>query len=387
MSYDFVVVGAGIAGASTAYHLKKSGAGRVLLLERGEAASGGTGKSAAIMRQSYSTPLLVRLARESMVMLDRSKDELGKDGGYVKAGYCFLLSQDMLEGAKRNVAMQKGLGIVNEWRDGCAFPEHLPEINPDGIAAIVYEPDGGYTDPVQATEAYVHAFQALGGEYRARTPVRRLLHDGQRITGVETEDRDIAAGMTINAAGPWAKPLAESAGLEMPMRCVREQDTVWEAPRGRNVPTTSISNGIDAIYIRPLGQRRYIIGRGFPKQYFDVDPYNFKATADQDFITDVQTRMVHRFPAFSGMKLLEAYAALYDVTVDWYPYVGPRSGVTGYADFCGGSGHGFKIAPAIGKELAAWLVTGKAADDFRQFSQDRVAAKNLFVQSFGGNRG
>ena len=387
MSYDFVVIGAGIAGTSTAYHLKKAGAGRVLLIDRGDAASGGTGKSAAIMRQSYSTPLLVRLARESMVMLASAKDELGKDSGYVKAGYCFLLSNDMLAGARRNVAMQKSLGIVNEWREGCAFPEHLPEINPDGIAAIVYEPDGGYTDPVQATEAYVHGFQALGGEFKARTPARRLLHNGKRITGIETEDRDLTAGVTINAAGPWAKPLAESAGLDMPMRCVREQDTVWEAPRGRNIPTTSISNGVDAIYIRPLGQRRYIIGRGFPKQYFDVDPYNYKKAADQDFISDVQTRMQHRFPAVSGMKLLEAYAALYDVTPDWYPFVGLRTGIEGYADFWGGSGHGFKIAPAIGKELANWLLTGKVAADFTQFSHDRVAAGKLFVQSFGGNRG
>jgi len=207
MSFDHVVVGAGIAGASVAYHLRKAGA-RVLLLERGEAASGGTGRSAAIMRQSYSTPLLVRLARESMAMLGRSREELGRDAGYVKAGYCFLLSGDMLEGGRRNVAMQKSMGIVNELREGCAFPEHLPEINPEGIAGIVFEPDGGHADPVRATEAYVEAFRALGGDWRPRTPARRLLGDRARVTGVEVEDGEIAAGTVVNAAGPWARPLA-----------------------------------------------------------------------------------------------------------------------------------------------------------------------------------
>jgi sarcosine oxidase subunit beta len=386
VSFDFVVVGAGIAGASAAYHLRKAGA-RVLLLERGEAASGGTGRSAAIMRQSYSTPLLVRLARESMVMLGRAREELGRDAGYVKAGYCFILSPDMLEGGRRNVAMQKSMGIVNELREGCAFPEHLPEINPEGIAGIVYEPDGGHADPVRATEAHVEAFRALGGDWRPRTPARRLVGDRTRITGVETEDGTVPAGMVVNAAGPWARALAEGAGLDMPMRSVREQDTVWEAPRGRNVPTTSISNGVDAIYIRPLGERRYVIGRGFPKQYFDVDPCNYKQSADPEFVADVQARMVHRFPAFSGMRLVDSYAALYDVTPDWYPFAGPRTGTAGYADFCGGSGHGFKIAPSIGKELAGWLVTGRVAGDFAQLSHDRVAAGKLFVQSFGGNRG
>jgi glycine/D-amino acid oxidase-like deaminating enzyme len=386
MSYGAIVIGAGISGAATAYHLRKAGA-KTLLIERGEPASGGTGKSAAIIRQSYSTPLLVRLARASITMFTNAKTELGQDAGFVQAGYCFVVSRDMLEGAKKNVAMQKGLGIVNEWSDGPGFPKHLPELNPEGIAGIVYEPNGGYADPVQATDAYVAAFTTLGGEFRARTPVRRLLRKGDRITGVELDHGAVGGDVVVNAAGPWARPLAESAGLALPMRAVREQDTVWQIPAGRRIPKTSISMGVDATYYRPLGQGRFIIGRGFPKEYHDVDPYNFKTSADADFISDVQTRVERRFPSFAGMKLMEAYAALYDVTPDWYPFVGPRAGIAGYADFSGGSGHGFKIAPAIGRELADWLLAGKVADDFRQFSHDRVAQGNLFVQSFGGNRG
>ncbi|TMJ03355.1 MAG: FAD-binding oxidoreductase [Alphaproteobacteria bacterium] len=386
MSYDAIVVGAGISGAATAYHVAKGGA-KTLLLERGEPASGGTGKSAAIIRQSYSTPLLVRLARASITMFENAKNELGRDAGFVQDGYCFVVSREMVDGAKKNVAMQKSLGIVNEWSEGPGFPQHLSEIDPDGIAGVVYEPHGGYADPVQATEAYVEAFKTAGGEFRPRTPVRRLLREGDRITGVELDSGEAKANLVVNAAGPWAKPLAESAGLDLPLRCVREQDTVWQIPSGRKIPKASISMGVDATYFRPLGQGRFIIGRGFPKDYFDVDPYNYKTSADADFISDVQTRVERRFPSFAGMKLIEAYAALYDVTPDWYPFVGPRSGLAGYADFCGGSGHGFKIAPAIGRELADWLLTGKVADDFRQFSHDRIAAGNLFVQSFGGNRG
>src|SRR3954468_11695774 len=93
MINDFIVVGAGISGASIAYHLKRMSAGNVLLLDRADAASGGTGKSAAIIRQSYSTPLLVRLARDSIGMLAAAKDELGHDSGFVQAGYCFLYSE------------------------------------------------------------------------------------------------------------------------------------------------------------------------------------------------------------------------------------------------------------------------------------------------------
>ena len=232
MSYDAIVVGAGISGAATAYHLAKGGA-KTLLIERGESASGGTGKSAAIIRQSYSTPLLVRLARTSITMFENAKVELGRDAGFVQDGYCFVVSHDMLDGAKKNVAMQRSVGIVNEWSEGPGFPQHLPEINPDGIAGIVYEPHGGYADPVQATEAYVEAFKSLGGGLRARAPVRRLLREGDRITGVETDNGELSANYVVNAAGPWAKPLAESAGLDLPLRSVREQDTVWQIPAGR----------------------------------------------------------------------------------------------------------------------------------------------------------
>src|SRR5262249_35840316 len=232
MSYDAIVIGAGISGASTAYHLRKTGA-KTLLIERGEPASGGTGKSAAIIRQSYSTPLLVRLARASITIVDNAPSVLGRAAGFVQDGYCFVVSAEMLEGAKKNVAMQRSLGIVNEWSEGPGFPQHLPEIDPKEIAGIVYEPHGGYTDPVQATEAFVGAFEKLGGEFRVRTAARRLLRQGDRITGVELDSGEVSAAHVVNAAGPWARPLAASASLDLPLRAVREQDTVWQVPAGR----------------------------------------------------------------------------------------------------------------------------------------------------------
>jgi sarcosine oxidase subunit beta len=168
---------------------------------------------------------------------------------------------------------------------------------------------------------------------------------------------------------------------------VREQDTVWQARPGRLLPECSISNAVDAIYLRPLGNGRYLVGRGFPKPYQDCDPENYKLTADEVFIAEVSARAEKRFPPFRGARLVDAYAALYDVTADWYPFVGPRAGLAGYYDACGGSGHGFKIGPAIGRELADWIVDSRAAPDFAALSYDRLARKELFQQAYGGNRG
>ncbi len=384
-TYDVIVVGAGITGSSTAYHLKKRGL-NVLLLERGEPASGGTGKSAAIIRQHYSTPLLVRLARASIDLFRTMPEELGRDGGYRQTGYCFLVTEEMLAPARRNLAMQQGLGIETGFLSDAEIEKQLPSLNRQGVAGVIYERLGGYADPIPATEAYVGAYTRLGGEIRRQSPVRSLQHTGKKVTGIVTDAGPISAGWVVNAAGPWAAPLAASAGIEMPMRVVREQDTLWEAAAGQKLPTVAISNGVDSVYLRPVGDRRYVIGRGFPKQYDDVDPYNYKATADDDFIADVRVRAERRFGALAGMRLVDAYGALYDVTPDWNPFIGPRTGISGYADACGGSGHGFKIAPAIGRELANWIVDGTAAEDFRQLSHDRLAAGKLFTGAYGGNR-
>jgi sarcosine oxidase subunit beta len=329
---------------------------------------------------------MARLALRSVEIFAGAQEMLGRDAGYRAVGYMFLTPVDALAATKRNVAMQKTLGIDTRLLSGDEIAA-FPWLNPDGVAGAAFEASGGYADPEVATNAFIAAAVEKGALLMERTPARGLLRSGDRITGVDTDAGALTADWVVNAAGPWAAPLAASAGVDLRMRAVREQDTVWEARPNRPLPTVSISNAVDAIYVRPLGDRRFIVGRGFPKTYTDVDPYNYRQTTDDSFIFDVSQRMTHRIPPFEGARLISSYAALYDVTADWYQYVGPRAGLSGYADLCGGSGHGFKVAPAIAEELAGWLVDGTVADDFRRLSHDRVAANDVFVQAYGGNRG
>jgi sarcosine oxidase subunit beta len=386
-AYDVIVVGAGIAGASTAYWLRRGGAGRVLLLERDHAASGGTGKSAAIVRQHYSTTLMARLALASIGMFSRMADELGVSDVFTQSGYLMLVPPKLTEAAQRNIALQRTAGVETGWLSRDEWEPRLPWLNPEGVGGIIHEPRGGYADSVRATEAYVQSFVAAGGEFRSRAPCRGLLRKGDRITGVLLEEGRINAGAVVNCAGPWAHLLAASAEIQLPLRAVREQDSIWQLPLGRPAPTTAVSDAVDGIYFRPLGGGRMLIGQGFPKDYVDVDPYNYRQTAEDHFVTLIEERAERRCPSLGGMSLAASYAALYDVTPDWYPFVGPRSDVARYFDFNGGSGHGFKIAPAIGSELAEWILTGRVRDDFARLSHDRIATGRLFAGAYGGNRG
>lgn len=384
--YDAAIVGCGIAGASLAFFLAERGM-RVAVLERDRPAAGGTGLSAAIVRQHYSTPLMARLALRSVQIFQEGQARLGIDPGYRRSGYLFLTPPETRAATEAAVAMQKALGIDTRLVEAAELAESMPWLNTEGVAAGAFEPEGGYADPEVATSAFLDAACARGATLMERMPARALMRRGDRIEGVVTDGDEVRARWVVNAAGPWSGGLAASAGLPLEMRTVREQDTVWEARANRPLPPHSISNAVDAIYMRPLGERRYIVGRGFPKEYFDVDPNNFKRTADPGFAEDVQERLVRRFPTFEGARLIHSYAALYDVTPDWYQYVGPRRGIEGYADFSGGSGHGFKVAPAIAEELAGWLADGEVREDFRQLSYDRIADGKLFVRAYGGNRG
>jgi len=385
-AYDVVVIGAGIIGASTAHFLVKKGVKRVLLVERGGPAAGGTGRSAAIVRSFYTVPVMARLAKQAVDLFHHLPDEIGTDGGFRATGFTQLVPPDWVATAKEKVAMHQELGITTGFVPQSEWAERFPWLDPDGIGAIVFEPKSGYADPIQTTEGFVNRFIANGGEFRPRKPVRALLREGDRITGVLTDDGPIAAGQVVNAAGPWSKFLAESVGLELPLRAVREQDAVWEMRPGRPLPTTPVSNPIEAIYMRPMGEHRWLLGRGYPKPYFEVDPYNFKETYDDDFVNDVYERWTRRIPALDGARLLHGYAALYDATSDWIPFVGPRAGLEGYADASGGSGHAFKTGPIFARELVDWITDGTVRDDFRQFSHDRLGGGAPFQQSFGGNR-
>ena len=138
--------------------------------------------------------------------------------------------------------MHRELGIDTELVPESEWQQRFPWVVTEGIGAIVFEPNSGYADPVQTAEAFVDSFVRAGGEFRPRTPVRALTGDDGKVTGVLVDDGEIHAGAVVNAAGPWARPLAESVGLDLPLRAVREQDAVWEVRGDRPLPHTPVAN-------------------------------------------------------------------------------------------------------------------------------------------------
>ena len=136
------------------------------------------------------------------------------------------------------------------------------------------------------------------------------------------------------------------------------------------------------------GRMGVLVGTGFPKQYPIGDPERYPdQDAQADLVDELRRRLAIRQPALASAEVAHARLGLYDITPDWHPFLGPTSELEGLLLFTGGSGHGFKIAPAMAEMLAAEYC-GRPVDyaDIGHFSLDRLARGEQFVSTYGGNR-
>jgi sarcosine oxidase subunit beta len=384
---DAVVIGAGINGASTAFNLIRRGLKKVVLVEKHLLASGGTGRSAAIIRQHYSNENLVKLARRSVEVFLNFSSEVGGDCGFVPCGWVFLVPESVSESFSRNMTMLGRLGIDTREISKQELLELDPRLSLEDVCRIAYEPGSGYADPHRTTYSYVHQFREKGGELCELTSVGGLVIEKGKVAGVRTSRGDISTGVVVNAAGPWAPRVAGWAGITLPIKVTREEEIVLETKDVGGPPRLVFSDMSQAIYYRPDGETHTLIGRGFPKDYEFVDPDLFRESASGAFVEDTLKRLRHRFPSFRKALAIDAYTGLYDVTPDWYPILGQTQAVKGFYLCAGFSGHGFKIGPAVGEVMAEEIVLGRCRTiDLQKFNLCRFDTGELFRAAYGGNR-
>jgi glycine/D-amino acid oxidase-like deaminating enzyme len=384
---DAIVIGAGINGAATAFNLLKRGLRRVVLIDKLLLAAGGTGRSAAIIRQHYSNEELVQMVKRSTDLFHHFADEIGGNSGFVCTGWAFLVPAQMSEGLDRNMALGRSAGVDVREIDSQQLQDFEPRVSVNDVARIAYEPRSGYADPIKTTHAYVSRFIQLGGDFRPLTHVTGLLHTNSRVCGVRTSGGDISACVVINAAGPWASRVASYAGIDLPINVTREEEIILETESMGGPPALCFSDMALAIYYRPHGHTQMLVGRGYPKEYESVDPDSFREQVDAKFVEEVTDRLRRRWQTIGSALPVNSYTGLYDVTPDWHPVLGKVDGVDGFYICAGFSGHGFKIGPAVGELMAEEIVDGKAHTvPLDRFNLRRFANGNLFTAAYGGNR-
>src|SRR5919106_1157370 len=214
---DVVVVGGGVMGASTAYHLASRGVADVVLLEReSQLGAMSTGACAGGIRHQFATETNIRFSIESIRMLERFPEEPGQEIGLRFCGYVFLLTDGAdVEQFRANVSLQHRLGIETRWLGPEELADLIPLVNLDGVV-----------DPHGVTEGYAAGARRHGVRILTETPVTGIRRDGNRIAGVDTPRGSIDTPVVVNACGAWAPELGRMVGVDIPIEPIRRQMAV-----------------------------------------------------------------------------------------------------------------------------------------------------------------
>jgi sarcosine oxidase subunit beta len=372
---DVVIVGGGCMGTSLAYHLARLGVTDVVLVERERMlGTGSTGRNAGGVRHQFSNDANIKLSIESIARLERFADEVGQPIDFHQDGYLFLLSTAAsVETFRRNVALQRSLGVDVQWLDGLEAERLASGLSAEGIAGATFCARDGIADPNGVTMGFAKAAQALGVEIARDTEVTGIRVERGRVAGVETTRGAIDTPVVVNAAGPHARRIGQMAGVDVPVEPYRRHIFIAAAPAGGapwRVPASRIMViDFDTTFYFHREGAGMLFGMGDP----DETP-TFDTTVQWDFLPQVIDVAVRRLPALADASVSHAWAGLYEVTPDANPIIGPAPGVEGFFLINGFSGHGFQHSPAAGRILADVIAGGDPRFDLTPFALHRFAA-------------
>ncbi len=386
---EVVIIGGGVMGASTAYHLAARGCTDVVLLERRSLAAEGTGHSGALVRQHYSQDVVTLIALRSVEIFEQFEELTGYRDVFDQVGWIKLGSEEMRPAMEENLERHRALGVDVRTMSMEELREAIPGINTDGIGAALFEPRGGYADPIATTHGLADAARSRGVEIVEGVTATGIRVENGAVAGVETDlGETISTPTVVDAAGPWGAAVASWVGVDIPIRVTREQDIVLRCSDEALVPRHPVSNGADCIYWRREQGEMLLAGDGHPKEIEYADPDAYDTGHDAAFEEMMAQRLAHRLPKFAELaEVVRGYASLYDVTPDWHPVLGRVPEVEGFMCCTGFSGHGFKLGPYTGKLIAEEILDGEATSlDISSLRLDRFARGALLQGSYAGNQ-
>ena len=377
-SYDVGVIGAGVHGASVAFHLANRGV-RTAVIERTAPAGGPTGRSSAIVRAYYTNAFLARVARDSIAMFRDFEQHTGRDAGFRETGLLVLHPPEDEATVREVVPRLNDQGIPTDLLEPQQVVAEWPAFDLDGIAIAAFERDAGYADPVLTTQGLLERARELGAEINLGHGVKSIERRGS-AWNVSTTDGSIAAERVLIAAGPWSAPLAAMVGADLPLTVERHIVATFAWSDDTRVPAHGdLPNGY---YFRPEGEELFLMGPLHPEP--NVDPDDFDEHVGTSEAERLGAGVVRRAPALRHATARGGWASLYDVSPDWQPVIGEIA--PGVFVDAGTSGHGFKLAPALGAHIADLLTGGEADPGLDQFHPRRFEQAGALDAGFGEAR-
>ena len=353
---DVVIVGGGVMGASTAYHLALKGCPDVLLLER-ESFFGmqATGRCAGGIRYQFGTEINVRISMLSLPMLDRFEEELGQPIDLRYCGYLFLLTNEKDVAAfRQQVEMQQRLGAGTEWLEPAQIADRVPLLNIEDVIGGTFNARDGLADPNSVVQGYVTGARRLGAKLLNDVEVTDILVEAGQVRGVVTNQGQVATPVVVNAAGPWAGEVGKIAGVDIPIVPVRRQIAVTGPMPGVPPDFPFTIDFAPSLYFHREGEG-ILTGMSNPDQ-----PVSFDQSIDEEWELIHLEAAMQRLPILEQAGLASRWAGLYENSPDAHPILGRIPEVEGFYCIGGFSGHGFQHGPACGLLLAEEILDGAA---------------------------
>jgi len=355
---DAVIVGGGVTGCSLAFELAGLGLRRVIVLERRFIGAGGTGRSVGIIRQLYPTPETTQMVRRSLAVFERFGEAVAGQSGFIRSGVLIGVNAAMRPSLEKALALQRSLGVQAEILEPSELGRVEPTIDASALGAVLYEPGSGYGDPTAVTAGYAEAARKRGVMIEQGREVTAIRRSGGRVTGVTTASGDlIDAPIVVNAAGLWSPALARLAGVELPIIIGRHPVFVLERDPGFGRAHMVYLDLAGGSYVRPETGGLTLTGSLTDDEtQHPMDPELLGSEPGFDEAEIALERTSRALRKLGEARYARGWAGAFDITPDWMPIL-DESPLRGFFIAAGMSGHGFKLAPAVGEMMAA-LVTG-----------------------------
>jgi sarcosine oxidase subunit beta len=365
--YRTVIVGAGIIGLYTAYHLARAGAGPILLVDRGFLSSGASGRNGGGVRQQWETRATIRLARESVDSYRRFAREFGYNPWFRQSGYLFLAeSPEELERLRVVQMLVRSEGLPSELLGAEEVLHYVPGLARGAAVGGTYLASDGTLYPFPAIWGVYEAVRALGVDVALGVEALGVERDATgHLSAVVTSRGRIVTPTCVNAAGGWSAEFSRRAGLVVPNLATRHEILATEPLKAFLNPM--VVRASDGLYFSQT-MRGEIVGGLSPTSAQGLAP---TMASTPYFLARMARALVGLLPRLAGLGVLRAWSGFYDDTPDGRPIIGTDPSLPGFVHANGFGGYGFMLAPAATRRVAREVLGEKTDLDPREFGPGR----------------